>query len=85
MIRISYHPDLAGFTQFEKLVLALGRWPQFFLLSLSWTQVPLSEVLDKEISELIQGFRNLELDPMEKKLTEILALTGRGKNKVLNH
>ena len=42
MIKMSYHPDLATLNQFEKLILALGRWPQFFTISLAISDTEIS-------------------------------------------
>ena len=81
MIRICYHPDLASLSQFEKLVLTLGRWPQFFVINLSMGDMNVDEILKNDLSllELINGWRAIKLDTMERKFVEILALTGRGK------
>ena len=81
MIKMNYHPDLSALNQFEKLILALGRWPQFFTISLAISETSTSN-FSKELIELvkvIESWRTLKLDAIEYRLIEILSLTGRGK------
>ena len=81
MIKMNYHPDLASLNQFEKLILALGRWPQFFIISLAISEIELANILKEstEIAKIIESLRSLQLDPIEYRLVEVLSLTGRGK------
>jgi len=82
MIKMSYHPDLATLNQFEKLILALGRWPQFFTISLAISDTEISggfcQDLSTELGTVIESWRSLRLDPIEYRLVEVLSLTGRG-------
>ena len=81
MIKMNCHPDLSVLNQFEKLILALGRWPQFFTISLVMSET-ITSTFSKELKELvkiIESLRSLKLDPIEYRLIEILSLTGRGK------
>ena len=56
MIKTSYHPDLATLNQFEKLILALGRWPQYFTISLAISDTEISGVLGQ--GNLLRGIDN---------------------------
>ena len=81
MIKMNYHPDLATLNQFEKLILALGRWPQFFTISLVVSETNVSSFTKEsiELGKVIESWRALHLDPIEYRLIEILSLTGRGE------
>lgn len=78
MVKMCHHPDLRGLSHFEKLVLALGRWPQFFVLSLVQSGMNSNKFKD-EYRITIENWRDLKLDMIEYRFVEILALTGRGK------